>query len=361
MRELSWLNRLTGTVALLMVGLVLCGCPVADQGSVTSTDEMDQQPEPKAEPEPVAEPEPAVEPDPEPAVEPEPDVEPEPVAEPEPAVEPDPEPAVEPEPDVEPEPVAEPEPMVEPDPEPAVEPEPDVEPEPTVEPEPEVAPDLGPPLVDSVENLKQLDQAKPVWIDQKAGRVVMVGSVCQTNTPLEMFACLKDTKEHEAVVAVDTKAFVVHAGLLAIGANVGNPVSWDPQYVPAAGSEIEVTVHWKDKNGETQTARGQDWVLDTETKKPMAHPWVFAGSGFWQDEETGVKHYQAEGGDFICVSNFATAMLDLPIESSQANSNLMYVANSEAIPPRGTPVTLVLTVVEEEEGPEEGGPEEETE
>ena len=320
MRELSWLNRLTGTVALLTVGLVLCGCPVSDQGSVTSTGEVEEQAGPETE-----------------AEAPQPDVEPEPAVEP--IAEFEPEPAVEPEP--------EPEPAVEP--EPAAEPEPAVEPEPAAEPEPEVAADLGPPLVDSVENLKRLDTAKPVWIDQTTGRVVMVGSVCQTNTPLEMFACLKDTKEHEAVVAVDTKAFVVHAGLLAIGANVGNPVKWDPHYMPAAGSEIEVTVHWKDEKGEIQTARGQDWVLDTKTNKPMTHPWVFAGSGFWQDEETGEKHYQAEGGDFICVSNFATAMLDLPIESSQANSDLMYIANSEAIPPRGTPVTLVLTVVEEEE------------
>ena len=61
-----------------------------------------------------------------------------------------------------------------------------------------------------------------------------------------------------------------------------------------------------------------------------------------EDERTGRKHYMAEGGDFICVSNFSTATLDLPIKSSQTNTALMFRAFTERIPPRGTPVTLEL-------------------
>ena len=104
-----------------------------------------------------------------------------------------------------------------------------------------------------------------------------------------------------------------------------------------------MTVVWKDEQGKRQTARAQDWIRDSQTDEAMKHPWVFAGSGFWNDEETGKEYYQAEGGDFICVSNFATAMLDLPIESSQLNDTLMYHAFTERIPPRGTIVTLILT------------------
>ena len=36
-----------------------------------------------------------------------------------------------------------------------------------------------------------------------------------------MFAVTKGTKEHEAVVSVNTKAYVVHAALLAVGAESG--------------------------------------------------------------------------------------------------------------------------------------------
>jgi hypothetical protein len=55
---------------------------------------------------------------------------------------------------------------------------------------------------------------------------------------------------------------------------------------------------------------------NTRTGKPLEYPWVFAGSGFWVDETTGEKSYLAESGDFICVSNFPSAMLDLPVASS---------------------------------------------
>ncbi len=71
------------------------------------------------------------------------------------------------------------------------------------------------------------------------------------------------------------------------------------------------------------------------TEREMSQPWVFAGSRFWKDEETGEQYYQAEGGDFICVSNFGTAMLDIPIESSQSNMELAFAAFTERIPPLG--------------------------
>ena len=57
---------------------------------------------------------------------------------------------------------------------------------------------------------------------------------------------------------------------------------------------------------------------------------------------TGSSSYLAEGGDLICVSNFPGAMLDLPIESSQATSDLLFEAFTEHIPPVGTKVRLVL-------------------
>ena len=47
-------------------------------------------------------------------------------------------------------------------------------------------------------------------------RVVLEGEVCLREGQLEMFACLKGTKEHEAIVAVPTKAHVVHAALVAL-------------------------------------------------------------------------------------------------------------------------------------------------
>jgi len=70
---------------------------------------------------------------------------------------------------------------------------------------------------------------------------------------------------------------------------------------------------------------------------------VFAGSAFWKDPQDGTEHYQADGGDFICVSNFPTATLDLPIESSQSNEALLFEAFAGRVPPRDTDVEMVLS------------------
>ena len=190
--------------------------------------------------------------------------------------------------------------------------------------------------------LVRLAEDYDVWIDPKRKIVVVDGKVCLREGQLEMFACPKGTKEHESIVAVNSKASFVHAGLLAVGAKQGTPVKFDPEYTPATGTEVEVLVLWKDKEGKKHKVRAQQWIRNTQTQKPMSYRWVFAGSSFWVDEQTGEKLYNGDIGDFICVSNFPTATLDLPVKSSQENSSLLFEAFTEQIPELGTKVRLVL-------------------
>ena len=191
--------------------------------------------------------------------------------------------------------------------------------------------------------LKRLAPDNPVWLDAQRKRVVMVGEVCLREGQLEMFACLKGTKEHESILAIPTKAYIIHAGLLAAGAEAGSPAQYVPKYAPARGTEIEIALFWTDDKGKRQRAYAQDWVRNVKTGKAMTQGWVFGGSGFWVDDQTGEKHYLAEGGDLICVSNFASAMLDLPIESSSSGADLLFNVFTDRVPPRGTKVTVVLT------------------
>ncbi len=73
--------------------------------------------------------------------------------------------------------------------------------------------------------MKRLQPDADVWIDPKNKRVVMDGVVCLRAGTLEMLACTKGTKEHESILAVDTKAMAVHAALLAVGARRPAPRS----------------------------------------------------------------------------------------------------------------------------------------
>jgi len=201
---------------------------------------------------------------------------------------------------------------------------------------------LEPPRIAAPRGAKAMSKPNRVWVDKKKGIVLVDGCISLREGMLEMFACPQGTKEHESIVAVYSSAQVVHAALLAVGAEPGHPVRWDPEFEPPAGTEIAIEAHWQDAAGRWQKLAAEQWVQDAKTGKPMKHHWVFAGSDFWKDEATGKEYYMANSGDFICVSNFSTATLDIPVESSRVNEGLMFRANTAKIPPLGTPVRLVL-------------------
>ena len=147
-------------------------------------------------------------------------------------------------------------------------------------------------------------------------------------------------------MATRCPARLIHAGLLALGLEPGSPVSFDPEYRPAAGPKVSVRVRWKDAAGRLQERPAQELIRNTKTGRQLEAEWVFAGSGFWRDPADGTEHYQADGGDMICVSNFPTAMLDLPIESSESNAALLFEAFAGRVPPAGTEVELLLSPAE---------------
>jgi hypothetical protein len=191
---------------------------------------------------------------------------------------------------------------------------------------------------------KQLSDRR-LWVDRKKHRVYIDGYVAMQDGPLEMFACPVGTKEHESIVATLARSRDVHAALLAIGAKPGTPVSFAPRFVPATGQRIRVWVCYRDEQGKFQAIDARTWVRKNETEQQMEPDWVFGGSGFWKDEQTGREFYQADSGDLICVSNFTSAMLDVPIASSAEADDLQYVPFSKRIPKRGTPIRLVLVPI----------------
>jgi hypothetical protein len=197
---------------------------------------------------------------------------------------------------------------------------------------------------------RRLAPDQDVWVDPKEGVVIVDGVVSLREGMLEMFACTRNTKEHESIVSVNSKAFLVHTGLLALGAVAGHPVQFVPEYKPPTGTEIEVLVQYTNEDGNEETVRAQEWIKDIRSNRPMTYPFVFGGSLFWTDPDTGKKYYQAERGDFICVSNFGTAMLDIPVKSSAENDDLAFQTFTDKIPPLWTPVRLILKPKSKKEG-----------
>ena len=205
------------------------------------------------------------------------------------------------------------------------------------------------PLVDEPDKLVPLDLQDRIWITPDRKSVVLTGRVVLRDGFLELLACRVRTKEHESILSVRVKPFLIHAALLAANARQGKPAQFEPVFVPASGDQIDIHLRWKDETGKTQESSAQDWVWDMASpenaKKPMMTHWVFSGSKEYQDD-SGTIHYVAdETGELFGLSNFVGSILDIPIESSADNTQLQFGCFTERIPPLGTLVTILLTPV----------------
>jgi hypothetical protein len=198
--------------------------------------------------------------------------------------------------------------------------------------------------------VKKVEVGKNVFLEILPGdkrRVRVNAYVCLRMGQLEQLLTRKRTKEHEAILAADVDASAIHTALLAAGADKGQPVKFQPQYQPASGTPIKVFLEYTDKDKKAVRVPAQRWIRNVKTGKILESDWVFAGSVLIPDPLDPKKKpfYGANDGDVICISNFDTAMLDLPLNSSKANDDLLFEAFTERIPAVETPVQVLLEPV----------------
>lgn len=192
---------------------------------------------------------------------------------------------------------------------------------------------------------RRAELAKNVFLETQGDqrRVVVNAEVCLREGQLEQLLTRTKTKEHESILVADVDARDIHKALLATRAEAGSPVKYEPMYIPASGTRIKVTLRYE-KGGKQVSLPAQQWVRNAKTGKDLDNDWVFAGSRFFQDPDDKNKppYYLANDGDLICVSNFETALLDLPIKSPKDNADLVFEAHTNRIPEKGTKVMVVL-------------------
>lgn len=108
--------------------------------------------------------------------------------------------------------------------------------------------------------LVPLNREGTVLLDAQRKLVVVNSQVALREGMLEMLLCKKNTKEHESILAFDGKAYIVHAGLVALGIDPGGPVSFQPQYMPPTGPRLKIELVWKDEDGKEKRADARQWV-----------------------------------------------------------------------------------------------------
>ncbi|WP_435016017.1 YdjY domain-containing protein [Tundrisphaera sp. TA3] len=180
-----------------------------------------------------------------------------------------------------------------------------------------------------------------IWFDPAAKKLILRARVSLTEGPLEHLLCRKGTKEHEAILSTEAPPRTIHAGLLLTGATPDHPVRFDPKYEPPAGTPLAIELEWED-GGKAHRIDAREWIKDQANGKGLDRDWVFAGSELFQDPQTKAMLYAADDGDLITVANFPSSIIDLPFRSSANDADRAFVAFTERIPPRGTPVTMTF-------------------
>lgn len=192
--------------------------------------------------------------------------------------------------------------------------------------------------------VKKVSAGKNVTIEIQGDkrRVLIESRVCLREGQLEQLLTRKGTKEHEAILAADVDGRDIHKALEVAGATAGKTVQFVPKFRAPSGPSIKVLVQWEE-DGKLRTEPAQKWVLNEKTKKDLDQDWVFTGSQLIRDPDNiRPPFYLANDGDLICVSNFESALLDLPIESSANDAEREFAAHTQRIPPKGTRVVVIL-------------------
>lgn len=191
------------------------------------------------------------------------------------------------------------------------------------------------------------------WPGPDHRRVIVEATVVFREGYLEHLLTRQEAgKNHESILSAAFDAEHLHLALLAAGAQPGHPARFvndknEVAFTPASGDTIGVVLSYFER-GEERLVPAQTWIIGAQDRRPLNRDWVFAGSyrGSFEDGTGAVRHfYAANEGRIICLANFPSALLDLPMESKDANpeaGGLDFIANSTLIPPLGTRVTVQL-------------------
>lgn len=208
----------------------------------------------------------------------------------------------------------------------------------------------------------------------KEGYVDVDATICLTAGFLELIATTKDGKEHESIISISAKPSHVHAALLLLSAQPGNPAMAkrldDGGWLDIAprGAEIAVSLVFNDEKGKPVERPISDFIMrgqeedaygpDAVVKKPgergrfPTDNFLFAGSQLYTDENGKATYLCDASGNVISLSTFGDELLCLPGKHSQDNGSLAWEIDPTHIPALGTKVSLRLRPKHAEPAPE---------
>ncbi len=192
--------------------------------------------------------------------------------------------------------------------------------------------------------------------------------ICLDAGALELIACAKNTKEHEAILMVEAKPVHIHTALLLIGATPGNPAMrkqigegeekrW--MHLPPRGGPVKVSVVIAGEDGKEVVRPITDFIQriaedpifpDKEIDKEEIEPFptdtfLFTGSHLIDQGDGPRKYLAGDSGNVISISTFGDEMLGLPEVIGHGNDGLVWEINPTHLPAIGTKVKIRMQPV----------------
>jgi hypothetical protein len=201
-------------------------------------------------------------------------------------------------------------------------------------------------------------------------------TICLDEGMLELIACVKGSKEHESILAIEARPMHIHTALLLLGANNGSPAMSRPvdeqqtrwTHIPPQGDPVSVYLVHRAPDGKVVESPISDFVTRSDEQADeftpatdgaqeeveFPHTFVFAGSHL-RDNGPGPRQYLADlSGNVISIATFGDELLCLPGIQSRANDELRWRVDARKLPNVGSKVTLRLRP-RDKSTPETGG------
>jgi len=194
-------------------------------------------------------------------------------------------------------------------------------------------------------------------VDREKGELRMPAVVAIEAGFLEQAVCMRNTRDHEAVLVVDLLPSRVHAGLMMLGLDPGAPGSWSYEPIPETdrvrverkpptGALVEILVRVTDPSGELRELPIADWIAGVRDGAPFpVVPWVFGGSRFERFRPDEPEFYLADqSGSLVGLVTFGDEVLGLrAVRSDQvAVDGAEWEIRTGEAPRPGTVVELVM-------------------
>ena len=125
---------------------------------------------------------------------------------------------------------------------------------------PNPLPALSETLNSELDGATPLNPDATVLIDVKTKRVILRTEVACRDCILEMLLVPEGNREHETILRIRSKAYVIHTALLALGLEPGTPAEFSPRFAAPTGPEIRLQLVWQDTAGMIQRADACNWM-----------------------------------------------------------------------------------------------------